>query len=90
MDFYLDCFGASREVGRSAFLLNTDKKIMLDYGIKIFDPSGKPQYPEDDGMPDFAVISHAHLDHSGFVPAFYRRSKIRWYATLPTRDFCEV
>ncbi|MFH1393280.1 MAG: MBL fold metallo-hydrolase [Candidatus Micrarchaeota archaeon] len=90
MAFHLECFGASREVGRSAFLLQTDKRIMLDYGIKIFDPSGQAQYPANDITPDFAVISHAHLDHSGFVPAFYRNSKIRWYATPPTRDFCEV
>jgi len=90
MSFHLDCFGASREVGRSAFLLQTDKKIMLDYGIKIFDKSGEAKYPESDIIPDFALITHSHLDHSGFVPAFYRNSKIRWYATPPTRDFCEI
>jgi putative mRNA 3-end processing factor len=71
-------------------MLNTDKKIMFDYGIKIFDQSGEPKYPADDTIPDLAIISHAHLDHSGFVPALYRNSKIRWYATPPTKDFCEV
>lgn len=90
MGFFLECFGAAREVGRSAVLLQTDKRIMLDYGIKIYDPSGNPQYPINNITPDFAVISHAHLDHSGFVPAFYRNSKIRWYATPPTKDLCEV
>ncbi len=90
MPVSIDCFGASREVGRSAFLLNTDKRIMLDYGIKIFDPSGESKHPADDIIPDFAVITHAHLDHSGFVPALYRNSRIRWYATPPTKDFCEV
>jgi len=90
MELFLDCFGASGEVGRSAFLLHTDKKILLDYGVKIFDKSGKPQYPSSDVDPDFAVISHAHLDHSGFVPALYRKGRIRWYATPPTVELCEL
>lgn len=45
MDFTIDCLGASREVGRSAFLVRTDRNIMLDYGIKIFDDSGQVKYP---------------------------------------------
>ena len=119
MSAFLDCLGASGEVGRSAFLLHTDKKIMLDYGIKIFDKSGKPHYPldcdvatdasvtnmsrtskcsrhriaghlENDTQPNFAIITHAHLDHSGFVPALYKKTKIRWYATPPTRELCNV
>lgn len=90
MAIYLDCLGASREVGRSAFILQTDKRIMLDYGVKIFDQSGKPKFPIDSDAPDFALISHAHLDHSGFVPALYRNSNVRWFATPPTRDFCEL
>jgi putative mRNA 3-end processing factor len=63
---------------------------MLDYGIKIFDPSGEPKFPIDDVQPDLAVISHAHLDHSGFVPALFREKRIRWFATPPTVELCEV
>jgi putative mRNA 3-end processing factor len=91
MDFAIDCLGASREVGRSAFLVRTDRNVMLDYGIKIFDESGKVKYPI--GAPeqiDFAVVSHAHLDHSGSVPTLYEKSRIRWYATPPTSDICEI
>jgi putative mRNA 3-end processing factor len=91
MDFTIDCLGASREVGRSAFLVRTDRNIMLDYGIKIFDDSGKVKYPlESPQEPDFAVISHAHLDHSGSLPTLYNKSRIRWYATPPTCDICEI
>ena len=90
MSLFLDCLGASGEVGRSAFMLHTDKKILLDYGVKIFDKSGKPQYPSSDVDPDFAVISHAHLDHSGFVPGLFRKGRIRWYATPPTVELCEL
>ncbi len=88
---HIDCLGACREVGRSAFLLHTDHRIMLDYGVKIYDPAGKPSYPlEDGGKPHFAIISHAHLDHSGFVPYFYTKQKIHWYATPPTYDFADL
>jgi putative mRNA 3-end processing factor len=87
----LHCLGASQEVGRSAFLLETDKRILLDYGIKVFDISGEPKYPLDFGHAiDAALITHAHLDHSGFVPALYRNQKIRWFATPPTREICNI
>jgi len=86
----ITCLGASREVGRSAFLLETDKRLLLDYGIKIFDKTGEPKYPLEIPSVDAAIISHAHLDHSGFVPHLYTFSKARWFATPPTRDICEV
>ncbi|HLC69042.1 MAG TPA: MBL fold metallo-hydrolase [Candidatus Bilamarchaeaceae archaeon] len=86
----LHCLGASQEVGRSAFLLETDKRLLLDYGIKIFGEGGKPQYPLPVETLDAAIISHAHLDHSGFVPHLYTFSQVKWYATPPTRDICEV
>jgi putative mRNA 3-end processing factor len=88
---FLECLGASREVGRSAFLLETDKKILLDYGVKVFDLEGHPKFPSEEIAPDVALISHAHLDHSGFVPALYKRSKgIKWFATQPTAEICEL
>ena len=41
-DISLHCLGASQEVGRSAFVLRTDKTMLLDYGIKIFGKDDKP------------------------------------------------
>jgi len=90
MTISLDCLGASREVGRSAFLLQTDRQILLDYGVKIFDQSGMPKFPSENIMPDIAIISHAHLDHSGYVPALYKHSKIKWFGTSPTEEICEI
>lgn len=87
----LECLGASREVGRSSFMLHTDHRIMLDYGVKIHDPQGGPTHPLESGRPPhFALISHAHLDHSGFVPYFYTKNKHQWYATPPTYDFADL
>ncbi len=91
MDFYVDCLGASREVGRSAFMLHTDKNVMIDYGIKLFDESGTAKFPLDSpARPDMCILSHAHLDHSGCLPSLYEDSRIRWYSTPPTKDICEI
>lgn len=91
MDNYVECLGASREVGRSAFLLQTDKRIMIDYGIKIFDESGFAKFPlETPARPDMMVLSHAHLDHSGCLPSLFRDGRIRWYSTPPTKDIVEI
>jgi len=90
MGIFLDCLGASREVGRSAFMLHTDRQILLDYGIKIFDDTGHPKYPSENIRPDAMLLSHSHMDHSGYVPAIYKHSKIKWFGTPPNPDICEV
>ena len=91
MEPFLECLGASREVGRSAFMLKTDKNIFLDYGIKLFDESGHAKFPLETSIkPDFMLLSHAHLDHSGCLPALYNKNQIRLYSTPPTKDICEI
>lgn len=92
MGINLHCLGASGEVGRSAFVLQTDRRVLLDYGVKVFDEAGKPTYPLkiQDAKLDAAFISHAHLDHSGFVPNIYSFSKIPWYGTPATYDIADI
>lgn len=87
----LHCLGGSQEVGRSAFLLETDKRLLLDYGIKVFDATGQPRFPAPfDGNADAVLLSHAHLDHSGFIPSLQKGQRMRWFATPPTKDICEI
>ena len=69
----LTFLGAAQEVGRSCVLLNAQDKIMMDCGLKVHSETPYPAEPPV--MPDFAIISHAHLDHSGFAPALYRQDK---------------
>ncbi len=73
--------GGAQEVGRSAIMLKDDRTLMLDYGVKI---DHKTEYPI--GMPkmDAMIISHAHLDHSGFTAAVYNEMNIPTFGTLPT------
>lgn len=85
--------GAGRQVGRSAILLQTpESRILLDCGINVA-AKGSDQYPHLDA-PEFdineldaVVISHAHLDHIGFLPYLYKYGfKGPTYCTAPTRD----
>jgi putative mRNA 3-end processing factor len=60
--------GGAGEVGRSAILLQGERNILLDDGIKL---DHKIEYPLTPGRVDAVVISHAHLDHVGFAPDLY-------------------
>ncbi len=71
--------GGSQEVGRSAILVQTDESmVLLDCGIKPGFADPNQAYPRlnvgefDLELIDAVVISHAHLDHSGFLPFLYK------------------
>ncbi len=77
-------FGGAGEVGRSSILLSGDSDIMLDYGMML--GGSKIEYPVS--MPDIdgLVLSHAHMDHSGNVPALFNEMNIPVFGTEPTRE----
>lgn len=85
--------GGSKEVGRSAHLLQTpESKVLLDCGVNIAG-DGRNAYPYLDASEiriqelDSVIISHAHLDHSGFVPYLFKYGfDGPVYCTPPTRD----
>ncbi len=83
--------GAIGEVGRSAILLETeDKRILLDYGIKLR-PKQSPLFPPDVEDVDAVLLTHAHLDHSGALPLLFRgRNSPKVYGLDITRDFVEL
>ena len=81
--------GGAREVGKSALFVDTGKeKFVLDYGIEVQE-GRKPIEPP--GRLDGVFVTHAHLDHSGFVPGLYSRGYGgRCYATPATFDLCSM
>ncbi|MCX6798805.1 MAG: beta-CASP ribonuclease aCPSF1 [Candidatus Diapherotrites archaeon] len=85
--------GGFRQVGRSAILLETPHTmVMLDCGIDVAG-EGKDQFPYLDSLHfpltelDAVVVTHAHLDHSGFIPYLFKSGyNGPVYCTSPTRD----
>jgi putative mRNA 3-end processing factor len=81
--------GGCREVGRSAFVLDAGEKFLLDCGIKLT-PEGS-EYPSHvDTNITAAIISHAHLDHSGNLPHLFLKSNPLCYMTPPTLELAEI
>ncbi|MHA1167303.1 MAG: MBL fold metallo-hydrolase RNA specificity domain-containing protein [Candidatus Hodarchaeales archaeon] len=91
-------FGAADEVGRSCFIVTDgETRVVLDSGVKIqpkskgarsVGPTGIDEHASDI---DAVILSHAHLDHSGYIPALFRsgfRGKV--YMTQPTRDIVSL
>lgn len=82
--------GAAQEVGRSAFQVNCDgANFLLDYGVLL---GKEPQYPMHVKPRDInaVVITHAHLDHSGYVPSLFVNGKNEVYATPPTLELSKL
>ena len=89
MAINIECYGASREVGRSSFLVDAGDKILLDHGIKL--GPGETQYPAPiKANLNAAIISHAHLDHSGNLPHFFRYSHALTFMTPPTLELSKL
>jgi len=85
--------GAAKEVGRSAFLVNCDgANFLLDYGVMFGRRGTPPQYPQHVKPKDVdgIIITHAHLDHSGYVPSMFVSGHTRVYATPPTLELTQL
>ena len=68
----LTFLGSCREVGKSGFILEEkNESVLVDYGVKFTDPPTFPKMVQTDNLQGIAV-THAHLDHSGGVPAVRR------------------
>ena len=87
-------FGGFKEVGRSSMLLQTpNSRVLLDFGVNVAASDNKSAFPYLNA-PEFSIeeldaviISHAHLDHCGFVPyLFHYGYDGPVYCTTATRD----
>jgi len=89
----LTFLGGARQVGRSCLLLQTpESRILLDCGVDV-SKNDEDAYPHLD-VPEFnvndldaVIVTHSHIDHSGFVPYLFKygyRGPV--YCTPPTRD----
>src|SRR2546426_394608 len=92
----ITALGGFRQVGRSAALLSTrESKVLIDCGVLISEDNGSPYLNAPEVTPlssiDAVVITHAHLDHSGLVPALFKYGyEGPIYTTAPTRDLMSL
>jgi KH/beta-lactamase-domain protein len=78
-DVRVTMMGGALEVGRSALLVQTrESRVLIDCGINPGSTRSFASFPRFDA-PEFdpdsldaVVISHAHLDHCGFLPFLYK------------------
>ena len=85
--------GAAHEVTGSCYYLEgAGKKFLVDYGME-----QGPNYYENQEIPvapgelDFVLLTHAHIDHSGNLPALYAGGfQGPVYATDATCNLCDI
>lgn len=88
--------GAVGTVTGSKYLVeHDDKRIMVDCGLyqgvkNLRERNWKP-LPIDPASIDAVVLTHAHIDHSGYIPALVRNGfKGKVYCTKATYELCKV
>lgn len=92
----LSFLGAAGTVTGSKYLFETaEARIMVDCGLfqgfKQLRRRNWAPLPVDPASIDVVVLTHAHLDHSGYIPLLVKNGfKGRVLCTESTRDLCGV
>lgn len=96
-DFYMriTCLGASRCVTGSCFLLENDRKYLIDCGLfqggKHMEAMNQHEWGFDPREISALFLTHAHVDHCGRIPKLVKNGfRGRIYTTLPTAELCRI
>lgn len=92
----LQFLGAAQSVTGSRYLISTrGRRVLIDCGLfqgyKTLRERNRRPFPVSPGSIDAVVLTHAHLDHSGYLPALVRdgfRGPI--FASAPTIELCRI
>jgi len=90
-DINVTAYGSTDYVGRSAFLLSDrDHNVLLDCGIQLVPKQFSIAPKGVDSIAstlDAVLLSHAHIDHSGYMPSLSRNGyRGNYYMTHPTKE----
>ena len=97
----LKFLGATGTVTGSKYLLTCEtpsgrfKRILIDcglfQGLKQLRLKNWAKLPIDPASVDVVVLTHAHIDHTGYLPLFVKNGfSGKVYCTEATRDLCEI
>ena len=92
----LTFLGATKTVTGSKYLLTIDsKKILIDCGLyqgyKELRLRNWNRFPVDSHSIDAVILTHAHIDHSGYLPLLVKNGfKGKIYCTHGTKDLCSI
>ncbi len=95
----LTFWGAARKVTGSMFLLELEDeyKILIDCGLDISrEPEEKPEgqwgiFPFEPSQINLLILTHAHIDHSGFIPNLIREGfEGKIICTAPTISLTQL
>ncbi|WP_430009901.1 MBL fold metallo-hydrolase RNA specificity domain-containing protein [Methylophaga lonarensis] len=92
----LSFLGGTSTVTGSRYLLSDDKhRLLVDcgmyQGVKILRNRNWAKFPVDPSTINAVVLTHAHIDHSGYLPALVKNGfKGKIYCTRATYELCQV
>jgi metallo-beta-lactamase family protein len=92
----LTFLGAAGTVTGSKYLLHfNEKNILVDCGLyqghKEFRLRNWAKFPIDPSKIDAVIITHAHIDHSGYLPLLVKNGYTgKIYCTHGTKDLCSI
>ena len=89
----LTFIGAAHEVTGSCHYLEVcDKHILVDCGMEQgVQNYENAQLPVEEALIDYVLLTHAHVDHSGMLPALYAKGfRGQIFMTTATADLCSI
>ena len=92
----LTFWGATRTVTGSKYLISVDdRRVLIDCGLfqghKELRLRNWSRLPIDPSMLDAVILTHAHIDHSGYLPRLIQQGfKGKIYCTAATLALCAI
>jgi len=92
----LQFLGAANTVTGSRYLLEVGKRrVLIDCGMfqgyKYLRERNRAPFPVDPATIETVLLTHAHIDHSGYLPALVKQGfKGKILCTGATRELCAI